>query len=104
MKDRRDPDCAGGERELSLAIELRDRLGDGGWLFCEFDRAACRIQQDPAFRERRPSPEDWRECILTDLRAVAVDSYLVSLVENGEAGIKPRLDLDGVGIADLLPT
>jgi hypothetical protein len=101
LKDQTNPDWAAAERELTKAIELRGDWGEKGWLFYEFNRAACRIMLDVDFQQERPSAADVRQRIIGDLLAVVQDGYLVGLIEAGEAMIKKWMDLNGVTIAQL---
>lgn len=71
LKDQLKPGWAEAEAELTKAIELRGRWQDNGWLFYEFNRAICRIQQDEAFIPEQASKPEVRDRILADLRAAA---------------------------------
>jgi hypothetical protein len=51
---------AEAEEELTKAIEIRDRVGDRGFLLYEFNRAYCRIRLD---RPREESLSDLKGCM-----------------------------------------
>ncbi len=71
LKDKREPDWAEAEVELTKAIEIRGPWRDHGWLWYEFNRAVCRIVQDEAFTRGEASDAPTRIAILDDLRAAA---------------------------------
>ncbi len=70
LKDKTEQEWKEAEKELSTAIELRGTWREEGWLFYEFNRALCRIQNDPAFSQDPPVPsdQDTKTSILEDLR------------------------------------
>lgn len=76
LKDKREPEWAAAEAELDKAIEIRNKLKESGWLHYEFNRALCRINQDQAFAEGRPSSRESQSNILGDLKAAAHDPDL----------------------------
>ena len=94
LKDQRQPDWRGAEAELSKAIELRGPNAFG-WEVYEFNRAWCRIEQDPAFRQRRPSSPDRRSLILSDLRIAAQSNRWRPLISSDEP-FKTWLEVNGV--------
>jgi hypothetical protein len=69
LSRRRPPDLVEAEKNMSAAIEIRDRLGKNGWKYYELRRARYRIQLDPNFKMNRVSDADSRARILADLRA-----------------------------------
>jgi hypothetical protein len=68
LKDQRKPGWAEAESELSKAIEIRDKKGDLGWIYYEFNRAVCRINQDKDFKNNRKSKPDVAKGIVADLK------------------------------------
>lgn len=68
LKDQRRPAWAEAESELSKAIEIRDKKGDLGWIYYEFNRAVCRINQDKDFKNNRKSKPDVAKGIVADLK------------------------------------
>jgi hypothetical protein len=68
LKDQRKPDWAEAESELSKAIEIRDKKGDLGWIYYEFNRAVCRINLDKDFKNNRKSKPDVAKGIVADLK------------------------------------
>lgn len=71
LKDKREPDWAEAERELTRAIEIRGSWEQKGWFFYEFNRALCRIHLDAAFGQGRSSTPESRDRILQDLRVAS---------------------------------
>jgi flagellar biosynthesis regulator FlaF len=62
------------EKEITRAIEIRDRLGIKGWKSYHLQRARCRIMQDKEFNRGRPSDAAARKSILDDLLAAYSDT------------------------------
>ena len=75
LKDQPQPDWAGAEKALNVAIEIRDRLGRKGNRIYEFNRAVARIELDPEFRGGRPTKPHSRELILADLMIAGQGKY-----------------------------
>lgn len=71
LKDKRQPDYAEGEKELTEAIRIRGKTEVKGLLYYEFNRAFCRIMQDSDFLHGRKSNPESLQKILEDLRVVA---------------------------------
>jgi hypothetical protein len=71
LHDRLKPDYAEAERELTTAIQIRDRVGDEGWTHYEFVRALCIIHQDANYGQGTPSSPEARSRVLADLRVAA---------------------------------
>lgn len=71
LKDKTVPEWAEAENELTKAITIRGKWETNGWLLYEFNRAICRIMQDRAFKEGKPSEAKTRLLILSDLQAAA---------------------------------
>ena len=94
LKDKRQPNWAEAEAELTRAIEIRGPWQDHGWLFYEFNRAICRIIQDDAFVRSNPSDPQTRTAILDDLRA-ASHANLFRLMES-EPNIKKWMTLNEI--------
>lgn len=68
LKDQLNPQWADAEKALTTAIRIRDRVGEGEWWHIyEFNRAVCRIMQDPGFLAKTASSADLRTRILADL-------------------------------------
>jgi hypothetical protein len=69
LKDKKNPDCSGALAELTEAIKLRgDFKATGGSPFYEFVRAQCRIHLDEAYNNEKPSDENTKQAILSDLK------------------------------------
>lgn len=83
LKDRIPPDLARAKAELSKAIWIRDRAGESGFLFYEFNRAICNIRMDPDYNSipPRPSVQPLKDEILGDLRSAAQDSYIFGVIQ-----------------------
>jgi hypothetical protein len=69
LKDQVPPDWAEAEKELSEAIRIRDERGARGFHIYEFNRAICRIVQDPDFAAQQASTPAQRERVVKDLMA-----------------------------------
>jgi hypothetical protein len=81
LKDSEPADLDGAERELDLAIALRDRQGARGWLYYELNRAALRITRDLArMASQVPTDPGIRAAILSDLQAAAANDHLRSII------------------------
>ena len=65
LKDQAKPDWGAAEQALSKAIEVRDRIGEGGYGSYEFNRATCRIHSN------RPKDD-----IVADLKKAAMDEWV----------------------------
>jgi hypothetical protein len=101
LKDKRTPDWAEAEAQLSKAIELRGPWQDEGIVNYEFNRAICRIVLDEAFQHNKASSPEVRETILEDLRAFAA-AVGVSLLEKRQAAeIERWLELNNLDLDDL---
>lgn len=74
LKDLPDPDYQRAEAELTIAIDRRGSASTKGFVIYELNRALCRIQLDPEFREGKPSTPENRARIYADLD-VARTSY-----------------------------
>jgi hypothetical protein len=70
LKDKRKPDYARAEAVLTKAIEIRGSAKDNGWVLYEFNRAICRIRQDPNFARKSPSTPENRAQIWSDIDIV----------------------------------
>jgi hypothetical protein len=75
LKDKPDKEYNRAEEELSKAIEIRDRVGDKGFLVYEFLRAMCKIENDTYFKQGMSSPKEISDSILNDLRKANQHSY-----------------------------
>jgi hypothetical protein len=63
---------------------MRGAWADKGWLFYEFNRAICRIMNDPNFKQDHPSDADRKKEILEDLKASVHADALIQLLETDE--------------------
>lgn len=88
LKDKQPPSWAEAEEELTRAIAIRDRLGIQGWRMYEFNRAICRISQDPGFNSdpKRPAAPEIREAILADLHCAATEAFVYEKILGEDAG------------------
>jgi hypothetical protein len=100
LKDKRDPDWPGAEKELTQAIEIRGPWEEKGWVLYEFNRAFCRIMQDAAYAQGLPSPQEGRERILADLR-VAANAEEVRLLIRNDPAIRKWMALNAFSESDL---
>jgi hypothetical protein len=80
LKDKQPPDWAAAEAELTKAIDLRGEGEREGWTFYEFNRALCRINQDPDYLKKGPSKPAQVDLIMKDLKVSAANSYVVSMM------------------------
>lgn len=103
LKDKRAPEWAEAEREITRAIELRGDWHGQGWLFYEFNRALCRIALDVEFLADKPSSPERRLAILADLREATHDRH-VRKVLVGDQTVQKWLKLNGLGASDLEST
>ncbi|MGJ5068934.1 hypothetical protein [Bradyrhizobium oligotrophicum] len=71
LKDKRNPDYARAEAELTTAIELRGPAAETGGELYEFNRAICRIKQDEEFASGQASRPESRAKILSDIKTAA---------------------------------
>jgi hypothetical protein len=102
LKDQAEPDFAAAVAELDRAIEIRDSLGEDGFLIYEFNRAVCRIETDPRQPAGEPSDPDLREQILSDLRKAAASPFLRRKMAETPA-IASWLERNGLAVADVAP-
>lgn len=65
---RRVGDLATALREISKAIEIREKLRRKGWKWYEFQRARCQIEADPNFTAKKRSDSTIADQIASDLR------------------------------------
>lgn len=71
LKDKAQPDFPAAVAALTEAIELRDDVGDRGFLLYEFNRALAKILQHGT-----KVPPDVREAIEADLKAAEASAFL----------------------------
>jgi hypothetical protein len=73
-------------KELTKAIQIRDKLRVQGWKYYEFLRARCRIDLIPNADVGRPSPPELTALITADLRAARAqkDKWLTWYTTNGK--------------------
>jgi len=68
LKDQRNPLWAEAEKELTIAIRLRNASGDDGWWHLyDFNRAVCRVMKDGAYSEGLESSPSTRAQVVQDL-------------------------------------
>jgi len=103
LKDKTQPEWGEAERELTTAIEIRGPWHEHGWLFYEFNRAFCRIMNDPAFVQDHPSDPDRKAQILEDLR-VAVHADDIKRILGSDSVIKKWMSLNNITQKDLRGT
>jgi hypothetical protein len=101
LKDQDDQHRREAEEELSKAIEIRDNLGGKGYLIYEFNRALCRIHQDPGFKVS-PSDGKTKQAILADLKAAAQDPSVKALIAK-EPDINTWLGNNDLGLTAISP-
>jgi len=92
LKDKPDKEYERTVEELSKAIEIRDRIGEKGFLVYEFVRAICKIENDSDFQQGKPSSKGNSESILNDLRKAAQHSYWRKVIA-GEINKEKNKDL-----------
>ena len=73
LKDKTEPNYAEAEKEFTTAIDIRDRLGEIGWVFYELYRAVCIIKQDANFAGQQISDEKIRRRVVSDLKRAFED-------------------------------
>jgi len=85
LKDKKSPDWAEAEKELTKAIEIRGDWRTNGWLFYEFARAICRIHLEEGVQKGKPGASPNREKILADLSALATSDDLLERIQEDQA-------------------
>ena len=85
LKDKKNPDWAEAEKELTKAIEIRGDWRTQGWLFYELNRAICRIHLEGDMQKGKAGASPNREKILADLRAAASNDELRNMIEEEQA-------------------
>lgn len=98
LKDKAEPDWAAARDELSEAIRIRGEVGGRGWLWFEWNRAACNIALDENFRAKQPSDAQTKAMIVEDLMAAATVPELQEAIEKA---FKDWMDLNDIAVADL---
>jgi hypothetical protein len=99
LKDKRDPNWAEAEAELTEAIGIRGRWEEKGWLFYEFNRAICRIMLESTAADSK-SREALREGILADLRSSTHSEELQDLIQK-EPNIVKWMTKHKISIKDI---
>ncbi|MCX5890301.1 MAG: hypothetical protein NTY36_12700 [Deltaproteobacteria bacterium] len=89
------------EEELSKAIEIRDNLEEKGYQIYEFNRALCRIYQDPGFKAG-PSDGKTKQAIEADLKAAAKEPSVMALIAK-EPDIKTWLGNNNLDLTAICP-
>ena len=100
LKDKREPDWLGAERELSTAIELRGKWDEQGWLFYELNRAVSRIMLDQGFPRDQPTAKADVAPILEDLKAAAQADDIKPIVK-ADPVIQKWMSLNNIKDKDL---
>jgi len=72
LRRKKPPDLPEAEKEITKAIDIRNRLGKRGWRHYEFHRARCRIEQVPDYDKKTGAPAFVQE-VLNDLRLAYSD-------------------------------
>jgi hypothetical protein len=98
LKDKRQPDYPEAEAVLTKAIEVRGPALTEGHVYYELNRAICWIEQDPEYRQGRPSTPAARDRILADLRTASGE---LLLIQPPIASIQNWMQLNGVSVSDL---
>ena len=80
LKDQRQPNFKEAESELTKAITIRGSWKEKGWLFYEFNRAICRINNDESFIEDMASKPEIKKIINEDLKTAENASALGELM------------------------
>jgi len=80
LKDKKTPDWAEAEKELTKAIEIRGDWRTQGWIFYEFNRAICRIRLEGDTQKGKAAVSPNREKILADLQAAASNDELRKMI------------------------
>jgi hypothetical protein len=99
LKDKEPPEWAEAERELSDAITIRGQTSIKGMYYYEFNRAFCRIMQDPDFRQGKKSNAESLNRILDDLRAVA--RIGLTAIIRGDPDVQRFLTTNELSMTDL---
>jgi hypothetical protein len=76
LKDKQEPDFAQAEASLTRAIKIRGPWTQEGWEIYEANRAVCRIEMDPEYKQGKPSTPKNCARILEDLSVVAATEDL----------------------------
>lgn len=82
LKDQRKPDWKEAEKELTKAIEIRGPWKKEGWLFYEFNRAICRINNDDKFNQDVASDPEIKGQINADLKIAGNASTIMDIISN----------------------
>ena len=105
LKDQPQPDYPRAIENLSAAIRLRDKLEKTGCELFELNRAFCRIMMDENFKQKKPSSEQVKSSIVTDLEAITSKVFELNAneetVKQLEAPTREWMKLNGVKIPAL---
>jgi len=80
LKDQLEPNLKEAESELTKAINMRGPWKEEGWLFYEFNRAYCRINNDDNFKRDIESDPDIKDQINSDLKSARNASMLKAII------------------------
>lgn len=104
LKDKRQPDYAEADKELTKAIEIRGpwKSGDDiNGLYYELNRAICRIWLDEGFNNDKPTTAEKRELILKDISFADNNPNLSRLMMSEEKTPIPKwMKLNNLNIQD----
>lgn len=84
LKDKPNPDYERAEKELTKAIEVRDRVGEKGYFIYEFNRALVKIETDPNLKLDKPSAKPVAEMVAKDLKSAAENPYWQNIIKGKE--------------------
>ncbi len=75
LKDKRTADLPKAEEILTKAIEIRGDWRRSGWVIYEANRAECRILRDTNFNQSKPSTQEARTQIVSDLQIALKEPF-----------------------------
>jgi hypothetical protein len=105
LKDQVPPAWKEAEAELSVAIRMRNRVGDEDvpyYRYYEFVRAQCRIALDPTEKTSTASSTPLRDEILSDLKAAALNREILEIIVDRDAeAIRGWLTRNGISLSEL---
>jgi hypothetical protein len=92
LKDKRNPEYAKAEEALTHAIKIRGPAKDNGHRLYEYNRAICRIRQDPDFAQGKASTPERRDLIWADINVAK--ERIVHPIDDRDADFKRWQDLN----------
>jgi len=102
LKDKKDPEWAEAEKELTKAIGIRGDWRAKGWLFYEYNRALCRIHLEKEMQKGKAGPSPNREKIIDDLRATAANDELRDIIEQ-DTYVREWMDKNHINMKNIHP-